>query len=93
MLRTGDTNEVDAPAELNLVGQRVEPALEELDRYLDRVMLSSHRQIRVIHGFGSGRLRQAVREYLKPHAAVDGFRSGRQNEGGDGATIVTLNKS
>ena len=78
---------------MNLIGQRVEPALEELDRYLDRALLSSHRQVRVIHGFGSGRLRQAIREYLRPHPAVAKFRSGSGKEGGDGATVVTLNKS
>ncbi len=86
------TEDVEVPVELNLVGQRVEPALEELDRYLDRALLSSHREVRVIHGFGSGRLRQGVREHLRTHLAVGAFRSGRKNEGGDGATVVTLNK-
>jgi len=85
--------DADVPVEMNLVGYRVEPALEELDRYLDRALLSSHQQVRVIHGFGSGRLRQAIREHLRPHPAVEGFRSGRNNEGGDGATVVTLSKS
>ena len=93
VLKTGPAADVEVPVELKLVGQRVEPALEELDRYLDRCLLSSHRRVRVIHGFGTGRLRQAIREHLRPHPAVDGFRSGRRDEGGDGATVVTLNKS
>lgn len=93
VLSTSTAVDGDVPVELNLVGYRVEQALDELDRYLDRALLSSHRQVRVIHGFGSGRLRQAVREYLEPHPAADGFRSGRKKEGGDGATVVTLNKS
>ena len=41
----------------------------------------------------AGRLKQAVREHLRAHPAVDSSRSGRKNEGGDGATVVTLSKS
>jgi DNA mismatch repair protein MutS2 len=78
------------PAELNLIGWRVEPALEALDSYLDRALLAAHHEVRVVHGFGTGRLRQAVRHHLRPHPAVAGFRGGKANEGGDGATVVTL---
>lgn len=92
-VRAVSTTEDEVPVEVNFIGQRVEPALDELDRYLDRALLSSHQQVRVIHGFGTGRLRQAIREHLRPHPAVAEFRSGRKNEGGDGATVVTLNKS
>ena len=92
-LSRGSSVEEDLQGELKLVGKRVEPALEELDRYLDRALLSSRRQVRIVHGFGSGRLRKAVREHLGAHPAVSGFRAGEQNEGGDGATVVTLNKS
>ena len=92
-LSRGSSAEVDLPVELKLIGSRVEPAIEELDRYLDRALLSNHRQVRVVHGFGTGRLRQAVREILRSHPAVAGFRAGEQNEGGDGATVVTLNKT
>ena len=92
-LVSGSDESGDVPLELNLVGVRIEPALEQLDRYLDQALLSSRRQVRVVHGFGSGRLRKAVREYLEPHPAVREFRPGRQNEGGDGATVVTLDKS
>jgi len=92
-LSRGSSAEADLPVELKLIGSRVEPALEELDRYLDRALLSSRRQVRVVHGFGTGRLRQAVRELLGSHPAVAGYRAGEKNEGGDGATVVTLNKS
>ena len=78
------------PTELNLIGWRVEPALEALDSYLDRALLAAHHEVRVVHGFGTGRLRQAVRHHLRPHPAVEGFRGGKANEGGDGATVVTL---
>jgi len=76
--------------ELNLIGQRVEPALEELDSYIDRALLAARKEVRVVHGHGSGRLRQAVREHLRSHRGVTSIRSGAPNEGGDGATVVTL---
>jgi DNA mismatch repair protein MutS2 len=78
------------PAEINLIGVRVEPALEQLDGYLDRALLASRRQVRVIHGHGSGRLRQAIREHLRGHAAVAEQRPGEPDDGGNGATVVTL---
>lgn len=74
--------------ELHLIGQRVEPALKELERYLDQAMLESHDEVRIVHGFGSGKLRRAVRDALKGHPAIASWRPGRQNEGGDGATLV-----
>jgi DNA mismatch repair protein MutS2 len=88
---------VEAPSdrsleELNLIGHRVEPALEELDSYLDQALLGDRKEVRIVHGFGSGRLRSAVRQYLKPHPAVHSFRAGRREEGGDGATVVVLDK-
>jgi DNA mismatch repair protein MutS2 len=89
--QTGD--QVEVAEELNLIGLRVEPALEELDVYLDRALLSPLREVRVVHGFGTGRLRQAVRDRLRTHPAVSGSRPGRGNEGGNGATVVTLRKS
>ncbi|HVT60060.1 MAG TPA: Smr/MutS family protein [Thermoanaerobaculia bacterium] len=81
---------VSVAPELNLIGQRVEPALEELDGYLDRALLASRRQVRVVHGHGTGRLRQAIRQHLRVHAAVSEMRPGEPNEGGNGATVVTL---
>lgn len=81
---------VSAPPELNLIGKRVEPALEELDAYIDQALLAARREIRVIHGHGSGRLRQAVRDHLRGHPGVAAHRVGAPNEGGNGATVVTL---
>lgn len=87
----GDIDEAaSVPPEINLIGQRVEPALEELESYIDRAMLASRREVRVIHGHGSGRLRQGVRQYLRAHRGIAEIRSGAPNEGGDGATIVTF---
>jgi DNA mismatch repair protein MutS2 len=81
-----------SPAELNLVGARVEAALERLDNYLDQAMLSPRTSVRVIHGHGSGRLRAAVRDHLRKHPAVDALRPGAPDEGGDGATVVELSR-
>ncbi len=77
-------------AELHLIGERVEPALERLDAYLDQALLAGRGEVRIVHGHGSGRLRQAVRAHLRGHPAVAAFRGGAANEGGDGATVVTL---
>ena len=84
---------VSVPPEINLIGQRVEPALEELDAYIDRALLASRREVRVVHGHGSGKLRQAVRERLRGHRGVAGLREGAPNEGGNGATVVSLRTS
>jgi DNA mismatch repair protein MutS2 len=77
-------------AEINLIGQRVEPALAELDVYLDQALLAARREVRVIHGHGTGKLREAVRSHLRSHPAVAQLRAGEANEGGNGATVVTL---
>ncbi len=82
----------EPPRELKLIGQRVEPALELLDRFLDRSLLASMKEVRIIHGHGSGRLRTAVRQHLKGHPAIAGHRAGRSGEGGDGATVVRLHE-
>jgi DNA mismatch repair protein MutS2 len=87
----GDVDEATAvPPEINLIGMRVEPALEELEGYIDRALLASRKEVRVVHGHGSGRLRQAVRQHLRAHRGVAGIRPGAPNEGGDGATVVTF---
>ena len=89
------TTSTDAPtisAELNLIGQRVDDALEESDRFLDRALLEGKQAVRIIHGFGTGTLRKAIREYLRKHPAVRSWRPGADNEGGDGATIAMLDE-
>jgi DNA mismatch repair protein MutS2 len=77
-------------AELNLIGARVEEALEASDKFLDRALLEGKQAVRIIHGFGTGTLRKAVREHLRRHPAVKSWRPGGDNEGGDGATIAVL---
>jgi DNA mismatch repair protein MutS2 len=78
------------PAELNLIGLTVEEAMERVDKVLDDASLSERREIRLVHGFGTGRLRRAVAELLDGHALVASWRPGGPSEGGGGATVVEL---
>ena len=77
-------------AELNLIGQHIDDALEASDKFLDRALLEGKQAVRIIHGFGTGALRKALREHLRRHPAVTSWRPGAENEGGDGATIAVL---
>jgi DNA mismatch repair protein MutS2 len=80
----------DTAAEINIVGLRVDEAMPRLDKLLDEAILAEHREVRVIHGFGQGRLRQAVAELLDGHPHVATFRAGGPREGGGGVTVVEL---
>jgi len=75
---------------LDLRGARVDEALEALSRYLDDAALAGLDRVTVIHGLGTGALRDAVRDMAGGHPLVKAFRAGERGEGGDGATIVTL---
>jgi DNA mismatch repair protein MutS2 len=75
---------------LDLRGERVEAALEQLAAYLDQALLAGADQAVIIHGAGTGALRRSIREYLADHPRVRGQRKGRREEGGDGATVVEL---
>jgi DNA mismatch repair protein MutS2 len=75
---------------LDLRGARVDEALEALSRYLDDAALAGLEQVTIIHGLGTGALRDAVREQAASHPLVASFRAGERGEGGDGATIVRL---
>ena len=80
------------PLELVLIGKRVEPALDSLADYLDGAIREGRTEVRVVHGHGTGRLRRAVRDYLKGHPGIARQRPGGTGEGGDGATVVELQK-
>jgi DNA mismatch repair protein MutS2 len=89
-LPSPDSLETVVDAEINLIGQRVDEAIDESDRFLDRALLEGKQAVRLIHGFGTGTLRKALREHLRKHPAVKSWRPGGENEGGDGATIAVL---
>jgi DNA mismatch repair protein MutS2 len=76
--------------EINLVGKRVEEALQLLDKYLDELALAGLSPARIVHGVGSGRLRAALRSFLKTHPQVEGFSEAEEREGGRGATVVRI---
>lgn len=78
------------PLELNLVGKRIEEADPLLHRYLEDAVLVNHKQVRIIHGHGTGAMRNFVHETLKSSRLVKDFRLGGSGEGGVGATVVTL---
>jgi len=78
------------PRELNLIGKRVEEALEILDKYLDNASLAAFSPVRIVHGIGTGKLRAAVRDFLRTHPHVEGFSEAEEREGGRGATIVRI---
>ncbi|MCQ2957711.1 MAG: endonuclease MutS2 [Candidatus Gastranaerophilales bacterium] len=78
------------PSEIDIRGMRVLDALDKLDKYLDEASLSNLPQVTIIHGAGTGALRQAVREYLKDSAYAKTFRMGKDFEGSDGVTIIEL---
>src|SRR3954452_851782 len=80
--------QVSVPSNLDLRGARVEEALELLDRYIDTASLAGAPNVTVIHGHGSGALRDALRAQLRANPLVKSWRPGDRHEGGDGATIV-----
>ena len=76
--------------ELDLRGQKAEDALSMLEDYLDRAFLAGMPFVRIIHGKGTGKLRQEVRAALKGHPHVKSFEEGGENEGGAGVTVAIL---
>lgn len=78
------------PNELNLIGQRVDPALSKIERYLNEASMAGAVQVKIIHGLGTGILARAVREFLKDHPLVESFRKGNEEEGGEAVTISVL---
>jgi DNA mismatch repair protein MutS2 len=76
--------------ELDLRGQRAEDALEMLDRYLEKASMAGLPFVRIIHGKGTGKLRQEVRAALRDHPQVASFEEGGAKEGGEGVTVAKL---
>jgi len=80
-----------APAvELDLRGRRVEDVLPQVDKHLDDAFLAGMPFVRIVHGKGTGALRQAVQQQLHEHPLVKSFRSGERGEGGSGVTVAYL---
>ena len=76
--------------ELNVIGLTVEEALIEVDNFLDKAVTDNLEQVKIIHGVGTGKLRNAISAHLKRSRRVAEFRAGKYGEGEIGVTIVTL---
>ncbi len=79
--------------EVDLRGLMAEDALDKMERYLEQAFLSGLPYVRIIHGKGTGRLRQAVRGALRGHEYVKSFEEGGSTEGGEGVTVAMLKSS
>ena len=84
-------NEAFSP-ELMLLGMRADEALHALEAYLDKAILAGVNEVRIVHGYGTGKLREVVRGCLKKHSAVKEYRDGIYGEGERGVTMVKLKR-
>ena len=76
--------------ELDIRGRRAEEALDELEHYLDAAFMAGLPFVRIIHGKGTGKLREVVRQTLNRHPQVRSFEPGGDKEGGEGVTVIKL---
>jgi DNA mismatch repair protein MutS2 len=79
-----------ATPEVNVIGRRLEEAIGDVEKALDNALLSGAGRFRVVHGHGTGRLRDGLRDHLRKHPSVARLRAADPREGGNGATIVEL---
>ena len=77
--------------ELDLRGERYEDAIIRTEKYMDDALLSNYHQVSIIHGKGTGALRQGVQQYLKNHSRVKSYRFGEAGEGGHRCNSRELN--
>jgi DNA mismatch repair protein MutS2 len=80
----------NVPQEINVIGQTVDDASREVEKFVDRAFLAGLPRVRVVHGSGMGILRKALRQLLQQHPHVASVAEPPQNEGGGGATVVEL---
>ena len=79
-------------AELKVIGLTADEALDRVDKFLDQACLADAESVRIIHGHGKGILRRAVSKFLAEHPLVESFQLAPPEQGGGGATIVSLRK-
>ena len=76
--------------EINLLGMTVSEAVQEVDAFIDQAVLAGLEEVKIIHGMGTGKLREGIRNHLRGMRNVSEFRTGRYGEGESGVTIVKL---
>ena len=86
--RVARTKSAGISPTLDLRGQRYEEAMHQLDQYVDAALVAGYPSVTIIHGKGTGALRQGVNEYLASHPQVKSFGYSAPNAGGDGSTVV-----
>jgi DNA mismatch repair protein MutS2 len=77
-------------AEVHLLGMRLEEAVDAAEKALDQAVVAGAARLRLVHGHGTGRLRDGLRDHFRKHPSVASMRKGERNEGGDGATMLEL---
>lgn len=84
------TSSSGVSTEIDVRGERVEEAVNRVDQYIDQALLANYPKVTVIHGMGTGAVRNGVHQYLKKHSQVKTYEDAPANQGGSGATIVTF---
>ena len=84
------SDDLHMPTEINVIGQTVDTATREVEKFVDRAFLAGMPRVRIVHGSGMGILRKAIRQFLQQHPHVEKLVEPGQNEGGAGATVVEL---
>lgn len=87
---TKHISNISVPLECNVIGFYVKEAIDAVDKYLDDARKVKYHRVRIVHGNGTGKLRQAIHEYLKKKSFVESYGFATYNEGGTGATVVNL---
>jgi DNA mismatch repair protein MutS2 len=84
------TSSESATTDLNVIGCTVPEAIERTDKFLDQAVMGELREVRVIHGHGTGQLRRALTAFLAEHPQVLRATGAPPNQGGGGVTVVEL---
>lgn len=80
----------DVPASINVIGKTVDEAVAQVDKYLDNAIMARLPEVTIVHGKGTGALKNGIRDYLDTQSSVKSYRDGNYGEGDAGVTVVTF---